>query len=1293
MLSSLLRPNKRRRDSQRSPFSSPSRGPLSPDVTRRSFLSGKGKNVTYDDNDERYRYRASYPDDGDRDGDDHDHDSEDDSHDDEDDNEDDDEDGAAEDTPLLPIFSAVHLGMHSVVLKALDNKLIAIDALPIYSLTHTLRLVIISRCETTLSWDQLRSPQVSQFLVKPIQQTIQSSHFSKATLYALMANCLQFGKEVQRFPGNSGTSKTRAMLCELIAIRLLKEYTIRELIDALSYDFFPLQGSGQTGPGDNAPRASWDFGSRGKPPPRVARLSCLEIAIRAPAKRFLAHPLVVQHLEAIWAGTIVFHSAADNLHRRPVNMTPQVVRGYGTNNNQSQTGTGQKGGQNESAPIQFRRSVTLYNPRDASLFKLSRLRVPRYRQFLSTLSLAILLALFLSVLVRKSLEITPLEVVFWFWSAGYMLDEIVGFNEQGFSLYLMSFWNVFDVGILLILLAHYCLRLYGILMPDARKHSTANWAYDVLAMNAVLLFPRLFSVLDHYRYFSQLLIAFRMMAADLVAVFILIVIACSGFFVAFTLSFGNYDRDTPQSVLYALFQMLMGFTPAAWDRWSKYNALGQFLLVAFLFIAHFLIVTILITVLTNSFMAIVQNANEEHQFLFAVNTISMVKSDALFSYIAPANIFAWLLTPLRYVMPFRKFVKLNRTVIKVTHFPILFSICMYEKLVLAASVYEPTDLIDDPRGRSPNRNRRRRRSIGGIRFFSPSARMREHSVATYHQDRALDELFRKPFNDDTVRTQPSGEELRHKTSVVNNWMQGMGPDYPSPPAEQDRSVLDRLETKRPALRRPFFRSYHPGVRDFTDATRSVASDPEDFGGPNTGSGLRNMFKPTEGSVSASHANDVAQQTDADGDDELPTSDNDDEDHMTLTREVSNLEDEDDEVTPDARRDSAREMFSAGDQAGAISSSYSSAKARFVSPPARPASRRHSPNRRPKTPRHHDRTISSNTILFNPLSAPKTFEPATADSSDNSGVPTRSPPKTRQGTSGHQTPLDYGRRTPKFPPASPGPVSPPKARPTMPNRSAFKSAPDLAGVLGRSNPGRRRPPSIGLDIGSDIGDNKAVQIGALPASFHTELDFADIHARIRASGPKRTSWQKRSADDSESDNTGMFGRLLLARMNDLEGNFKEVMREIKEMNSSSRRDSSEDSKAHSPGPSRASRHHSRRQTATKIVGATAAERQEKRRSAILSGNPEKRNSKLGREDKEKSAAKSHTSAAASAAGGSGPNTAPMTPTTAMTESPGDIDQARWPAETRQIDDERSEGDGYEESRMPRPSTARRVSHSA
>ena len=150
---------------------------------------------------------------------------------------DEDEDGEGDTTPLLPIFSAAHLGIrfvHITVTRTCRLQwLTNLDSLPVYNLTHAIRLLVAPRCETTLSWDQLRSPQVSQFLVKPIQQQIRNSHFSRATLYALMANCLQFNKEVQMNPGNSGASKTRSMVCELLAIKLLKEFSTRELVSSL----------------------------------------------------------------------------------------------------------------------------------------------------------------------------------------------------------------------------------------------------------------------------------------------------------------------------------------------------------------------------------------------------------------------------------------------------------------------------------------------------------------------------------------------------------------------------------------------------------------------------------------------------------------------------------------------------------------------------------------------------------------------------------------------------------------------------------------------------------------------------------------------------------------------------------------------------------------------------------------------------------------------------------------------------------------------------------------------------
>lgn len=930
-----------------------------------------------------------------------------------------------------------------------------------------------------------------------------------------MANCLQFQKESQANPGNAGTSRTRALVCELLAIKLLKEYNTRELIDALSYDFFPLQGIAQQeiitiGPNGEQRMAR----SR----PVAARISTLEVAIRASAKRFLAHPLVVQQLEAIWAGTIVFHSAADNLHRQrplsplvaaPPNERPRrlVAPGQRTNYGglRSQLSPNkQPKSENYMAPV--RRTVTLYDPRDASLFKLSRLRVPRYRQFFSTCSLAILLGLFIAVLVERSTEITWLEVVFWFWSAGFMLDEVVGFNEQGFSLYIMSFWNAFDLGILLLLTIYYCMRLYGIFLVDHGRLKWNSMAYDVLATNAILLFPRLFSVLDHYRYFSQLLIAFRLMAVDLVAVFVLILIACSGFFVAFTFSFGKGQYGAGE-VAYKIFQILMGFTPAAWEAWPTYNPLGKALLVLFLFICHFLVVTILITVLTNSFMAIVSNAEQEHQFVFAVNAISMVKNDALFSYVAPSNIFAWFLTPLRYCLPFRVFIKLNRTVIKITHFPLLFSIYAYEKMFLARSVFEPTDLVE-------NKHRGRKRLVsfqdGKAGLFSPTLRMRQDSVAGFQKDIALEEVFR--LRPETLRNTRRGVTRRQTQNVVNNWMDH-NRGIASPPIEQDHAVVDRLEKRRQARHATLLR--HRGI----SGTRSVASDPAEF--VSTTAFLEQM--DNERAASDDEADN------GDGDDELNT--HDDDEALTLDRIPSRsqasshdtslqkeTDTEDYFTTPTASRPNLPFLPSS------LSSRGNRQPITLLAPP------RSSP---PRQRRSHNRNMSSNTILFNPV---------------NEGHSSASPPKSRPLTaklhlnvnSGAQTPTGSGTgtRTPKTSVQNKA-----KAQNILPPRQDFQSVPNfnnLESRLAASRTRQIRHRRSSLDMGmSDLGldTNPQGMLGAVPSSFATQMAMA-------TGGLK--GFGRREENKGDNDTDGMMGRLMLARMKTLEEGFAEVVKEFRGM---------------------------------------------------------------------------------------------------------------------------------------------------
>jgi len=786
----------------------------------------------------------------------------------------------------------------------------------------------------------------------------------------------------------------------------------------------------------------------------------------------------------------------------------------------------------------MRRTVTLYDPHEASLFKLSRLRVPRYRNLFSTISFGIMLGLFLAVLAEKSDDITGLEVLFWFWSAGYMLDELVGFSEQGFGLYIMSVWNAFDLGILLMFMVYYVLRLYGILMPDvSSRHSVAAMAYDVLGSTAVLLFPRLFSALDHYRYFSQLLIAFKMMAMDLVAILVLIVISCSGFFVAFSLAF---KRDLGASdAAYAIFQLVMGFTPAAWDLWGEMNFLGRALLALFLFICHFLIVTILVTVLTNSFMAVVKNADEEHQFLFAVNTISMVKSDALFSYIPPTNIIGWLLIPIKYTMSFKRFLRMNRLVIKLTHIPVLFTIFAYERLLLSNLAYAPTDLVEQ---------RGRQGSVEPVHAFSGrgpadlfSPRLREPSVTTFHKDRALEEVFRRPYRDTSVQAARYPLGRRNSSNVVSDWMKKMGDDDDQqPPQDDSRSVLDRLEARKAG--RPFLRrtktAGQPKRRHPLAATRTVLSDPDEM------TFSRPILEEEEG------AEEVPQQTDADGDDEedngslgditprIASSSTKENQRPKTSYESSDEEEEEFFRTPltvlpkqvrNAAKAGSRQSSTGGasQEAEATRYTHSPSESGFPSllPQGSPT-KKHSRNKPV-----HSRNLSTGTVLFSP----------TKDTMDlaHSPSPERRPKtSTRSGTA---TPgrMDgstlAGTRTPK---RTAGPVGIPASRPRaiVPPRSG-RNTPNIANFLAANN--RNREPSfnaVALDLASDLGDNNLNpnfgNLNALPASFTTQFEMA---ARMKA--------RERQGSEGDSDSNRM-SRIMLARMTTLEEGFRDMLQEVK-----------------------------------------------------------------------------------------------------------------------------------------------------
>lgn len=434
-------------------------------------------------------------------------------------------------------------------------------------------------------------------------------------------------------------------------------------------------------------------------------------------------------------------------------------------------------------------------------------------------------------------------------------------------------------------------------------------------------------------------------------------------------------------------------------------------------------------------------------------------------------------------------MRLNRTVIKVTHFPLLFTIYFYEKTALRNSIFETNEGFSSKDTIF--------KELSNTETLHPvMRRLRRESIGSQQQERALDEVFRKPYRTPTIRTQ------NVTGSKVDSWMNGV---LASPPTEMGDGGSRRMTMRRGGLRRirdgygTMQRQKLP-LRDFS-AARSVISDPEDFATTHAGD-YSNLFSEAENMDART------EDDDADNEDNNEEDNNDDEDLL-----LPDEEDAEGKGSTPKLKD-----FAAPAEELAPSSVHSSSA---LAPPARTSvtsSPRHSgqtlTGRRSRPTRFHSRKASSSTILFNPPMDDTTD----ADDIESTLAPPR---KAGQRTPGNAS--SGGRKTPRPGLTQQQPiVANAHAHPLMPMRQAFQSVPNLSGLdqlASRNMREHRRPSSVVGDYADD--DNFA----AIPSSFATQMAMA-------------------TNKGGHSDL--MLSRLLLARLGALEDSFKDVKEILKEV---------------------------------------------------------------------------------------------------------------------------------------------------
>ncbi|KAJ7052582.1 receptor-activated Ca2+-permeable cation channel [Mycena amicta] len=511
----------------------------------------------------------------------------------------------------------------------------ALASVVVYPLIPAIKKDVSTTIDSALSWDQLTAADVNFSIVRPVVLKYAKLK-NMAVVYACLVNRAYFLDESEHSLAYAGVACARAMLCEILAMKLLSHFASNHitLVAVLTTSWSPLAGASP----QVIEEVKQVLGSNANVNDAQ---SALEMAISTGAKRFISSPVSQKVVNDIYTGRIVFSTAA----RRSMladNYKPKAIQ--------------------------------IYDCRYAPFLDHYRLRVPKYGAILEFLNFACLLVTFILCLSTQNYEkVTLWEAVFFIFAAAFTLEEYTASNENGWIIYIANMWNVFDTSFVLIFLCYAGMRIKGLAYSDL---AASDMAFDVLACGACILFPRLaFFMVSN----NVIVLSLRAMIAEFVFFMAIAAICFSG--LLFTLWTLGKATWTLKKIAWLMVQIWFGNNYLSFTQAESFHPFfGPILMTAFAALSNTLLLTILISILSNTVARIDANATQEHLFQFAIATIEGVQGDALFSYQPPFNLLAFiLLKPLSYIVSPRRLHSLNVLLIKITSFPILVVIGVHER--------------------------------------------------------------------------------------------------------------------------------------------------------------------------------------------------------------------------------------------------------------------------------------------------------------------------------------------------------------------------------------------------------------------------------------------------------------------------------------------------------------------------------------------------------------------------------------------------------------------------------------
>ncbi|KAK7061015.1 hypothetical protein VNI00_000750 [Paramarasmius palmivorus] len=510
-----------------------------------------------------------------------------------------------------------------------------VDGTPVYPTIHMIRAVLrlsevfiedlmlptasYASSDTPLTYEALTAPDLTYTLIRPLVEKYAAiqREGNMSVVFCFLLCRVHFHRDKNM--ATASISRTRAELCEILAIRTLREYGNNLMALALSLTTKEREDLEE----------------------RVG--NAIEMAIVGKAKRFLKSSSSQKVIDSIWSGKIVYqaqssHSILSDTYKRN--------------------------------PIHF------YDPHKAPLLDHYRLKVPSIRSVLEYMNFMILFILFIvAIEMNERDRINISEMFFMVYALGFTLEKVAAMQEHGIKVYFKGTWNGFDLAFVTTYCFYAFLRLYGVFHHKVWARSTG---IDFLALIACLMFPRLaFVTLKN----NLMVLSLRAMMVQFLLLMLIAAFCFGGFLYALWTLSRNEAQYTVGTIAWWMLDLWFGLDASGFDHSTEFHHFfGPILMVTYACLSNTLLLTVLVSILSNTFATINEDAAAEAMFRRAVSTIEGVKADSLFSYQPPINLVALcIMLPLSYILSPRWFHKVNVFMIRATSFPILLTIALYER--------------------------------------------------------------------------------------------------------------------------------------------------------------------------------------------------------------------------------------------------------------------------------------------------------------------------------------------------------------------------------------------------------------------------------------------------------------------------------------------------------------------------------------------------------------------------------------------------------------------------------------